>query len=202
MDNATKLFRIRRTCLQMLRDRGYLVSEAELNQSKENFTDKFGDEPLRDQLTILVCKQEDPTDQIFVFFPDEVKIGVSTIKTYFNRMKDEAVHRAVMVMPGTLTSFAKTSLQDISSKYHIEQFKENELLVNITQHVLVPEHRLLTAEEKRALLNRYKVSDTQLPRIQVADPVARYYGLQRGQVVRIVRPSETAGRYVTYRLCT
>jgi DNA-directed RNA polymerase I, II, and III subunit RPABC1 len=56
-----------------------------------------------------------------VFFPDEVKIGVSTIKTYFNRMKDEAVHRAVMVMPGTLTSFAKTSLQDISSKYHIEQ---------------------------------------------------------------------------------
>eukprot|EP00873_Tetraselmis_striata_P035384 jgi/Tetstr1/455648/TSEL_042459.t1 len=202
MDNATKLFRIRRTCLQMLRDRGYLVSEAELNQTKESFTDKFGDEPLRDQLTILVCKQDDPTDQIFVFYPDELKIGVSTIKTYFNRMKEEGVHRAVMVMPGTLTSFAKTSLQDISSKYHIEQFKETELLVNITQHVLVPEHRLLMPEEKRALLNRYKVSDTQLPRIQVGDPVARYYGLQRGQVVRIVRPSETAGRYVTYRLCT
>ena len=177
-------------------------AQDEIDMTKEEFTTKFSDPPDRDSLTILVPKEDDPTDQIFVFFPEEVKVGVKALKVYAERMQTAGTSRAIVVVQQSLTPFAKAALVDLfAPKFHMEQFQEQELLVNITEHVLVPQHRLLSKEEKATLLARYKVKDTQLPRIQHSDPVARYYGLNRGEVVRIVRPSQTAGRYVTYRLC-
>jgi DNA-directed RNA polymerases I, II, and III subunit RPABC1 len=104
------------------------------------------------------------------------------------------------VINGKFSNFAKLSLAELSSALSIEHFRDEELMVDITEHELVPEHQLLTPQEKSALLERYKLKESQLPRIQMGDPIARFYGLKRGEVVKIVRPSETAGRYVTYRI--
>ncbi len=140
------------------------------------------------------------TDQMFVFFPDEPKIGIKTVKNYCQRMQEENISRAIIVVQQGMTPSAKQALVDMAPKYILEQFLESELLINITEHELVPEHVLLTPEEKAELLARYKLKESQLMRIQASDPVARYFGLKRGHVVKIVRPSETAGRYISYRL--
>lgn len=134
-----------------------------------------------------------------MFFPEGRNIGVTAVRKYADRMKQSQVLRGIMVVQEKMSPFAKNGIADMAPRYLLEHFKESELLVDITQHVLVPKHMLLTAEEKAELLRRYKLKEQQLPRIMVTDPVARYYGMQRGQVVKIIRPSETAGRYVTYR---
>lgn len=42
----------------------------------------------------------------------------------------------------------------MSQQYRLEEFSESDLLVNITRHVLVPQHQVLTIEEKKQLLER------------------------------------------------
>ena len=65
-----------------------------------------------------------------------------------------------------MTPSAKQSLVDMAPKYILEHFLESELLINLTDHELVPEHVVMTPEEKRELLLKYKLKDNQLMRIQ------------------------------------
>lgn len=63
-------------CPQLCHDRGYLVTQDELDQTLEEFKAQFGDKPSegrprRTDLTVLVAHNDDPTDQMFVFFPGE-----------------------------------------------------------------------------------------------------------------------------------
>jgi len=121
---------------------------------------------------------------------------------YAKRMMDNQVPKAILIYRNSITSFARELLAPGElPNCKMEIFKESELLVDITEHKLVPKHVVLTTEEKQEVLNRYKLKEHQLPKIQQSDPVARYFGLNKGQVVKIIRTSETAGRYITYRVC-
>lgn len=51
----------------------------DLDATLDTFREQHGDVPRGDDLTILVPKQDDPTDQIFVFFPEEPKV----VRFYF-----------------------------------------------------------------------------------------------------------------------
>jgi len=206
-EGISTLWRVRKTVHAMLLERGYVLTQKDLSMTLDEFKAEKGENPVRESLTILASKKDNPADQIFVFWANDEKLGVAPVKNYVTRMDKEDISRAILILRRGITTFAKRILLEMAHpadptkpRRVVELFEELELLVNITEHIFVPKHQLLTDEEKKTLLAKYKLKETQLPRIQHIDPIARFYGLQKGNVVKIIRPSETAGRYVTYRL--
>ncbi|KAK4717070.1 hypothetical protein R3W88_015408 [Solanum pinnatisectum] len=192
-------YKVRKTMMEMLNDRGYLVEEFEIKMSKQEFLQKYGENMKRGDLEILKAKRNNDEKKIYVFFPEGAKVGVKEMRPYAERLRQEEISQAIFVVQQKLTPKSHQFISEVSTMLQLEVFQEAELMVNVKDHAIVPEHQPLTNEEKKSLLERYTVKESQLPRIQINDPIARYFGLKRGQIVKIIRPSETAGRYVAYR---
>jgi len=190
--------------MQMCRDRGFLIEDNECTMTEDGFKDTFGskpseDEPKRSEMNVVV--ENEHGESLGLFFPDEQKVGRAAVRQIVESMTDNDMRYAIVVVRVGMTPSAKKALQSAGGDtLQIQSFTEAELMVNITEHELVPKHELLTPEEKIALIKRYKLKEQQIPRIKVSDPVAKYHGLRRGQIVKITRDSPTAGRYVTYRI--
>jgi DNA-directed RNA polymerases I, II, and III subunit RPABC1 len=204
LDRETvRLWSVHKTINQLVHDRGYVVSQTNLDMTLQSFASSYAPSGTvldRSILNFQVEHKDSPQDKLYVFYPEDMSVGVKPIRTFLEKMNENNVFKCIVIYRSSLTPSATKVMASLAPKYIMEQFSESELVVNITEHKLVPQHIVLLDEEKKALLARYRLKDTQLPRILISDPVARYYGLKRGQVVKILRPSETAGRYVTYRI--
>ncbi len=77
---------------------------------------------------------------------------------------------------------------------------DEDLRFNVLNHEIVPKHEVLAEDEMAPLLEQYGIVKEQLPRIRSIDPAAKVVGAQVGQVVKITRPSPTAGIFTVYRL--
>lgn len=202
----------------MVADRGYEISEEEYQIPLSEFQARFCDSEGRPQRKALSfsanpsermldvhasLKPGTPPDcgPIWVEFIPDPSIGVKQAKAFVHRVKDGNYHTGIMVCINAPTAASLKSFAAVEKECTVEIFLEENLLVNITKHELVPKHVLLSKLEKKALLQRYRLKESQLPRIQKDDPVARYFGLKKGNVVKIIRRSETSGRYASYRLC-
>ena len=79
--------------------------------------------------------------------------------------------------------------------YEFELFDHKELMYNITKHVLVPLHRLLTFEnEEKEII--FKEKFKKICTIQKTDPVAKFYNFKKGDIIEVKRQNG----YVAYRI--
>lgn len=102
----------------------------------------------------------------------------------------------------TLQAIQNKDQQMLSQGGFIQIFLMRELMYNPMKHKLVPKHKKMTEEEGKELMEKMEIkSKHQLPFIQRQDIIARWLGLQQGDIVRITRYTETSGKYYYHRVC-
>tara|TARA_Y100000310_G_scaffold93787_2_gene91324 strand:- start:7308 stop:7550 length:243 start_codon:yes stop_codon:yes gene_type:complete len=68
------------------------------------------------------------------------------------------------------------------------------------KHFLIPKHSKLSDAQKEKLLEKYKISAKELPRIFKTDAALVSLNVKPGDLIKITRNSETAGEAIFYRV--
>jgi len=144
--------------------------------------------------SFLVKTPEDKKELIWCL-PTQGTVGVQFINQVRKAMKEAGVERGIIVTGGRYTQAAKTHAR----RRGLELIPRIFPSFNIYEHVLVPKHEIIASEEREKVLSEYRVQPYQLPRLKASDPAVKAIGAKPGDIVKVIRDSPSAGKYVSYR---
>jgi len=94
------------------------------------------------------------------------------------------------------------NLKQETGESGMEIFEMKDILINISKHQLVPKHEIMSEADVKSLLDMYQLKQrSMLPIISKSDPMARYLDVKSGDIVKVTRPSLSAGEAIVYRYC-
>lgn len=195
----------RKNILSILESRGYIV--ADYIDSSIHEVKIMAD---TDQLDILV-KSYKSDKQVYVKYNTKKSIRPQAINDYVSGMfsGDEPILKTTddiiiidAIDPNDTTKKTLNEIWDRDGIY-ISVVSIRSLMFNILLHRLVPEHRVLTDQEKKKIDQQYNImSDKMYPDISRFSPVPAIIGLRPGELCEIIRPSRTAISSPYYRICS
>jgi len=191
-------FRVRKTCIEMLEDRGFEVSDEDKNMNYEDFTNRLEENAIQ----LIATYRNNPIKMAYVTFILDAKSfskkDLVALKTHMDEKYPTNEMTVIIVQDKQTPQITKELLNDEYKLYEI--FSMKNLMFNITHHEIVPRHIILNQEEIEEMLKIFKTTRAQLPKLLTTDPVAKYYGMKAGDVCKIIRQSPMTGESYYYRI--
>lgn len=110
-------------------------------------------------------------------------------------LKKYSEHKKIIVA----TEFNNRILDHID-KHETQIFLESTLMQDILDYFDQPRFEMLSPKERELVLKEYGLSDYTMKKIKPIDPISKYFGLKKGDVIRVIRPSPIAGETIDYRV--
>ena len=146
-------------------------------------------------LSYLVKIPEIKEKAIVWCFLGGTTVGIAAMNTLYKFMKEKELERAIVITEGRYTHAVKQG----AKKKKVELLPKTFPVFEIFEHKLVPKHEILSVKEKEHLLAQYKLHPYQMPQIKSNDPAVKAIGAKPGDVLKIIRKSQTAGEHIAYR---
>lgn len=208
IETASRLFRVHTTCTEMAQDRGYDLATEGASNTLEDFRARYqktiGEKRIIDRDAMAInCVHRETGDSMCIFFCGDDTLTADIAKKYNDMATQIGAKRLIIVYANKIAAMTRKTIEANNrsemATVKVQLFHEDDVVVNITKHELVPKHTPLSDSEVKEVLEAHSLKIQMLPRMLSTDPVALYFGLERGRVVKISRKSESAGVYVTYR---
>ena len=90
----------------------------------------------------------------------------------------------------------------ISSGPLIKLQKMKKPKFKVDKHTLTPKHLKVSEKEKTQVLEKYLTTSKELPKIFRTDAAIKEFDAKPGDLIKIIRKSQTAGEAVFYRVVT
>lgn len=110
-------------------------------------------------------------------------------------IKEYAQYKKILVA----TDF-NNKIYDFVTRQGIQIFRESALLQNIIDNRDQPKFELLSPAEMKKFKSEYNVTNYTVEKVSKNDAVVKYFGLKKGDIYRIIRPSMTSGQGIAYRI--
>lgn len=188
------LFKVRTTVLEMLADRKYDVPE-NFHISFEVFL------LLLEENNLDIHLIKDGLKPVYVRFLYDFNKNITKkdIDGFIEEIMGITVNPDTNIILILKNTPSKNNREMLNKIDNTEFFSMDNLSFNITHHSLVPQHILLNEDEHEEILKKYHCTKAQLPKLPKTDPVARYYGMQSGDICKIIRKSPSMGETIYYR---
>lgn len=187
--------------IKTLRYRGYSIAEGLYDMTHDEFVEKYEGYTLKDlkeeMTSELVIESQGSLPKILVFWLNEPKLGAN-IRDVHDKMEMSSSQHAFVVADEGITYQARESLRSLKTakKFFIDVWTLEETSIFVPDHVFVPEHRICTPAQRREIFKAYgirpKDGQNKFPRIRLDDIMVRYLGASKGELIEIIRPSETS----------
>ena len=211
VENDRFFFNARKNIAQMLIDRGFKNNEKLFEIIKYNF------EELKTQIdlnkfNLEIVNETDNKIALVSFVIGEARFKKDDLTHLFDYAdklsKEKKKNINIIVAIPKISSVIDKHRIELNNKrknqeYNIfaELWSLHNLQFNVLENNYVPNHIIISKEDTEFLLKNYNLNHkNQLPKIKNIDPVVKYIGGRIGDVIKIIRKSESTGDSFYYRV--